>query len=83
MNKETKTVLKQTTNGTKALMIEGARRIFIITGYSDGLTRVADKYASEKKELKALKLYLLAHNERKTEPIYNKIAQTISMLISE
>lgn len=63
--------------------IEGARRIFITTGYSDGLTRVADKYASEKKELKALKLYLLAHNERKTEPIYNKIAQTISMLISE
>ncbi|MBP5403086.1 MAG: hypothetical protein J6Y36_08010 [Treponema sp.] len=63
--------------------IEGARRIFITTGYSDGLTRVADKYADDKKELKALKLYLLAHNNRKTEPIYNKIAKTISMLLED
>ena len=63
--------------------IEAARRIFITTGYSDGLTRVADSYAEKKQELKALKLYLLAHNERKTEPIYDKIAKTISMIITD
>ncbi len=63
--------------------IEAARRIFITTGYSDGLTRVADSYAEKKQELKALKLYLLAHNERKTEPIYDKIAKTISMIIND
>ena len=49
--------------------IEGARRIFITTGYSDGLTRVADTYVEKKQELKALKLYLLAHNTRKTEHV--------------
>lgn len=63
--------------------IEGARRIFITTGYSDGLTRVADKYCEKKQELKALKLYLLAHNTRKTEPIYDKIAKTLSMIIQD
>lgn len=63
--------------------IEAARRIFITTGYSDGLTRVADKYVESKQEIKALKLYLLAHNERKTAPIYEKIAKSISMLIHD
>ena len=61
--------------------IEGARRIFITTGYSDGLTRVADKYSEKKQYLKALKLYILAHNDRKAEPIYDKIAKTLSVLI--
>ena len=36
--------------------IEGARRIFITTGYSDGLTRVADKYSEKKQYLKALRI---------------------------
>ncbi|MBQ0002507.1 MAG: hypothetical protein KBT21_03120 [Treponema sp.] len=63
--------------------IEAARRIYITTGYSDGLSRVADKYVESKQEIKALKLYLLAHNERKTAPIYEKIAKSISMLIQD
>lgn len=61
--------------------IEAARRIFITTGYSDGLTRVADVYAEKKQELKALKLYLLAHNDRKTQPIYEKMAKVISGIL--
>lgn len=61
--------------------IEGARRIFITTGYSDGLIRVADTYKEKKQELKALKLYILAHNKTKTEAIYEKIANTVSMLL--
>lgn len=63
--------------------VEGARRIYITTGYSDGLTRVADKYMEQNQELKALKLYLLAHNNRKTEPIYEKIAKTLSLIIHD
>ncbi|MCQ2610182.1 MAG: hypothetical protein MJ169_00400 [Treponema sp.] len=63
--------------------IESARRIFITTGYSDGLTRVGDKYSEKNQELKALKLYLLAHNNRKAEPIYDKIAGTISALLKD
>ena len=63
--------------------IESARRIYLTTGYSDGLIRVADIYAQKKQTLKALKLYILAHNQAKTEPIYEKIAATISSLLKD
>ena len=63
--------------------IEQARRIFMTTGYSDGLTRVADVYITQNRELDALKLYLLAHNERKSEALFQKIAALISKLIIE
>lgn len=61
--------------------IEGARRIFITTGYSDGLTRVGDTYMEQDQSLKALKQYVLAHNKSKSEPIYEKIAGVISQLL--
>lgn len=64
--------------------VESARRLFITTGYSDGLTRVGDYYAQEQnKELQALKLYWLAHNKRKSEPIIQKVATLISTLLNE
>ena len=63
--------------------IEDARRIYITTGYSDGLTRVGDYYMDKNESLKALKQYHLAHNERKTEPIYSDIAKIISTMIKE
>lgn len=63
--------------------IEQARRIFMTTGYSDGLTRVADVYATQNRELDALKLYLLAHNRRKSEVLLEKIAALISKIIIE
>lgn len=63
--------------------VEDARRIFITTGYSDGLTRVGDYYMNKNESLKALKAYFLAHNKRDAEPIYENIAKLISTLISE
>lgn len=63
--------------------IESARRIFITTGYSDGLTRVGDYYTNHNESLKALKAYYLAHNKRDTEPIYESIAKVISTLIKD
>lgn len=63
--------------------IDSARRIFTTTGYSDGLTRVGDRFASENNELSALKQYVLAHNKSKTEPIYEKLAKLISVLLKE
>lgn len=63
--------------------IEDARRIFITTGYSDGLTRVGDYYNNKNESLKALKAYWLAHNKRDAEPIYEQIAKLISTLINE
>ena len=61
--------------------IEDARRIYITTGYSDGLTRVGDYYMNNKQSLKALKAYYLAHNKRDAEPIYEDLAQIISTLL--
>ena len=61
--------------------IEMAQRIFITTGYSDGLTRIGDNYNKENKYLDALKMYLLAHNKRKSEPIIEKISQTVSVML--
>ncbi len=63
--------------------VESARRIFITTGYSDGLTRVGDVYAERHQSIKALKQYVLAHNKAKAEPIYEKMAQVISCLLKE
>ncbi|MDR1747818.1 MAG: hypothetical protein LBR47_02030 [Spirochaetaceae bacterium] len=63
--------------------IESAKRIFITTGYSDGLTRVGDVCLANGKELDALKLYWLAHNKRKSEPLLEKLAQLIEIMIEE
>lgn len=63
--------------------IEDARRIYITTGYSDGLTRVGDYYMNKDQSLKALKAYYLAHNSRDAEPIYDSIAKVISQLLSD
>ncbi len=60
-----------------------AERIFITTGYSDGLSRIGDRYLEKNEYLKALRMYTLAHNKRKSEPITEKIANTISVLIKE
>lgn len=63
--------------------IDSAKRLFITTGYSDGLTRVGDAELNKNNELQALRLYWLAHNKRKSEPIIEKIAKLISLLLNE
>lgn len=60
---------------------DAACRIFVTTGYSDGLTRIGDLYNKQNKSLTALKYYLLANNKSKTEPILEKIASVISAII--
>ncbi len=61
--------------------IEDALRIFVTTGYSDGLTRVGDWYKNKNQELLALKYYVLAHNQKKSQAIYEKISKLLSALI--
>jgi len=62
--------------------IESAKRIFITTGYSDGLSRVGEYYEKKGLDLDALKLYWLAHNKRKAEPIIAKLALVIESLMT-
>ena len=61
--------------------INEAKRIFITTGYSDGLTRVGDYYAAKNNTLEALRMYCLAKNKRKSEPIIDSLVRLIKVLI--
>ena len=60
-----------------------ASRIFVTTGYSDGLTRIGDIYMKQNRSLDALKYYVLAHNAAKTEPLYEKAAQVLSAMLKD
>lgn len=61
--------------------IEGAIRIFLTTGYSDGLTRVGDYYFNMGRKLDALKYYSLAHNQYKIDALSKEIASLIRTLL--
>ena len=84
LTSEQKVILNRKANAMfNAGNIEDARRIYITTGYSDGLTRVGDYYMNKNESLKALKAYYLAHNKRDAEPIYENLAKVISTLIND
>jgi hypothetical protein len=63
--------------------IEGARRIFITTGYTDGLCRIGDYYQSKGRLLDALKMYWIAPDHNKSEPIIIRLSEIIRSLINE
>ncbi|MDR3342087.1 MAG: hypothetical protein LBT14_04735 [Treponema sp.] len=63
--------------------IEGARRIFLTTGYSDGLTRVGDYYKSQGRSLDALRMYWIAPDHKKSEAIIMQLSALIKNLIHE
>ena len=63
--------------------IEGARRIFMTTGYSDGLSRVGDHYKSQKKPLDALRMYWIAPDRKKSEPLIEQLAGVIQSFLHD
>lgn len=63
--------------------IELAKRIFITTGYSDGLIRVGDWYQKSGDCLEALRLYWLAPAPDKVEVIMEKTASVVRGWLSE
>ena len=63
--------------------IEGARRIFQTTGYSDGLSRVGDYYRTENRMIEALRMYWIAPDHTKYEPIVMQLAGMLKNLIHE
>ena len=63
--------------------IEGARRIFMTTGYSDGLSRVGDFYKSKDRPLEALKMYWIAPDRKKSGPLIEQLASIMKSLINE
>jgi len=63
--------------------IEKARRIFLTTGYSDGLSRVGDYYKSQNKMLDALRMYWIAPDRTKLEPLLTQLAGLLQNFIHE
>ena len=63
--------------------IEGARRIFLTTGYSDGLTRVGDYYKSNNRPLDALRMYWIAPDHNKANPIIMQLSSIIQYLLQD
>jgi len=63
--------------------IEGARRIFQTTGYSDGLIRVGERYMADSRPLEALKMYRLAKDEKRFEAVIATAAFVIQNLLRE
>ena len=61
--------------------INEAQRIFVTTGCSDGLTRVGDYYIAHDNTLEALRMYCLAKNKRKSDPIIDSLVRLIRVLI--
>ncbi|MGP1576940.1 MAG: hypothetical protein ACTTH7_05555 [Treponema sp.] len=61
--------------------INEAKRIFIATGYSDGLTRIGDYYADKNQMIEALRFYHLAKNKRKSQPIIDLLIKTVKILL--
>jgi len=63
--------------------IEGARRIFMTTGYSDGISRVGDYYKSQNRLVEALRMYWIAPDRSKSEPLIERLAGIIKQLIED
>jgi hypothetical protein len=63
--------------------IEGARRIFLTTHYTDGLVRIGDYYKSQGKDLDALRMYWIAPDHTKSESIIMRLSELIKNLIAE
>jgi len=63
--------------------IEGARRIFMTTGYSDGLSRTGDYYNSKDRPLEALRMYWMGHDHKKAQPLIEKISFLLQDIIHE
>jgi len=63
--------------------IETARRIFLTTGYSDGLSRIGDYYKSKSRLIDALHMYWIAPDKTKSEPIIMRLAELLQNLLQE
>jgi tetratricopeptide (TPR) repeat protein len=61
--------------------IEAARRIFLTTGYSDGLARVGDYYKAQGRNLDALRMYWKAPDHTKSEPIIMQMAALLQDIL--
>jgi hypothetical protein len=63
--------------------VETARRIFMTTGYSDGLSRIGDYYKSQSRSIDALRMYWIAPDHTKSDPIIEQLSDLLQQFIHE
>jgi hypothetical protein len=63
--------------------LETARRIFQTTGYSDGLIRMGDSYLEARQPALALKMYWLAHDEKRSAELVELAVLAIRNILHE
>lgn len=60
-----------------------AKRIYLTTGYSDGLIRLGDHYYRSKQPLEAFRMYRLAPYKRSAERMVEKMAMILKSWLQE
>lgn len=60
-----------------------AKRIFLTTGYSDGLIRLGDYYFQHKEPFEALRMYWLAPSIAKRDKLIEKMADVVHKWLRE
>jgi hypothetical protein len=63
--------------------IEAARRVFLTTGYTDGLVRVGDHYLQRSQPLEAFRMYWLAPEGSKSDRMIEKMAAVLRAWLKE
>lgn len=62
---------------------EEAKRIFLTTGYTDGLVRVGDYYLKHNEPLEAFRMYWLAPERHKSEHLIERMAAVVRSWLRE
>jgi hypothetical protein len=60
-----------------------AKKVFLTTGYADGLIRLGDMYMKEKKPLEALRMYWLAPETKKVGALVERASEVLRSWLKE
>ncbi len=63
--------------------IEQAKRVFLTTGYTDGLVRIGDHYYKQQRFLQALQMYIIAPDRMKRDRLVEKMAHVVQNWLAE
>jgi hypothetical protein len=63
--------------------LAAARRVFLTTGYGDGLIRLGDHYVKKKDFLEAFRMYWLGKEKRKCDSLIEKMVFVIREWLNE
>jgi hypothetical protein len=60
-----------------------AKKIFLTTGYSDGLIRLGDLYMNQNMPLEAFRMYKLAPDRKKVDTMLEKTVEIVKKWLQE